>query len=134
MKKAFWNGTEPITFQVVEYLVLPATVKTWWVNRVAFEVRQGVLIKTQNGHEFLIDNKFGDGYGKIASGGDPQVGHKSVENFEIKNYDVTADKIIYRLDVKGLQKEHEEHLQWIKENYPEEYEKTQALLKLIRKR
>ena len=84
MKKAFWNGTEPITYQVVEYLVLPATVKTWWVNRVAFEVRQGILIKTQNGHEFLIDNKFGDGYGKIASGGDPQVGHKSVENYEIK--------------------------------------------------
>lgn len=131
--KGIWNGTENIVYQVVEYTVLPAEIKTWWVNRVCFERRQGILITTMNGHKFLIDNKFGDGFCKIASGGVPQFGHKSVENYDIENYNIPADKINIRLDAKGLKKEHEEHMNWMKENFPEEYKKTEALLKMLKR-
>lgn len=132
MKKGFWNGIEPITYRVVNYLVLPGKVKTWWQNRCVFEVRQGILVTTQGNYTFLIDNKHGDGFYKIQSGGDPQVGHKSIDEYEIKS-DVEEKDIVINVDKKGLQKEHQEHLEWIKKEFPEEYKKTEALLKMIKK-
>lgn len=127
MKKGFWNGgVDPITYQIVEYKVLEPAVPTWWMARFVGTVRQGILVKSKN-HEFLIDNEHADGYCKIAGGGSPNHSHKSVDNYEIVNYEVPTEKINYRLDIDSLKQDNEDHMEWLKVNHPESYKKSMSL-------
>ena len=127
IKKGFWNGgVDPITFQVVEYKVLEPEVKTWWMARFVGTIRQGVLVNSK-GYEFLIDNEHADGYCKTAGGGSPNHSHKSVDKYEIVNYDVPTEKINFRLDIDGLKKDGEDHMKWLEVNHPEDHKKTIAL-------
>lgn len=129
IKKGFWNGgVDAITYQIVEYKVLEPEVKTWWMARFVGTIRQGILVKSvQSGHEFLIDNEHADGYCKIAGGGSPTHSHKSVDNYEIVNFDVPIEKINYRLNVEALRRDDKDHQEWMKINHPESYEKSMRL-------
>lgn len=128
-QKGFWNGgVDAITFQVVDYKVLEPTVKTWWMNRFVGTIRQGILVKSvKTGDEFLIDNEHADGYCKIAGGGSPNHSHKSIDNYEIVNFEVPTEKVKFRLDIEGLKNDHIEHNEWLKQNHPEAYKRTKAL-------
>ena len=50
-----------------------------------------------------------------------------------RDFDTKYIDLYRNLDKKGIQKEHQEHLEWLKNEFPDEYKKTEALLKMIKK-
>ena len=96
MKKGFWNGTENIKYEVVDYVVPKAPVKTWWQNAFTGKTRQGILITRVDklglieSKPFLIDNEDGAGWVKIQSNGTPNLSHRSVAGEEI-SYSIVVD-------------------------------------------
>jgi len=130
--KGYWNG-QPATFVGVEYEVKEPEVPTWWQGQFVGEVRQGLEISYQ-GSTWIIDNQYGDGFYKLTLGmGSPNCSHKSVSNISDDDFTYIPDEDVNRvLDREMFQVEHESNQCWLRDNFPEQFKKTQALLKHIK--
>lgn len=126
MQKGYWNGEYAATFVAVLYKVGQAETQTWWQNRHIGQERQGILI-TYRGETWLIDNQHGEGYYKVTLGlGSPNVGHKSIANYEIIR-ELPENEWKRGIDREALKAESEAHDAWLEKNFPEQFAKLQAL-------
>ena len=123
--KGFWNG-ERATFKGVTYEVTKPEVSTWWQSRFIGQRRQGIEV-TYEESTWIIDNQHGDGFFKVTRGmGSPRCPHKSIHNPINVEY-LNDSEINKMLDTEGLKAESDAHRDWMKENHPELYERSETL-------
>lgn len=129
-QRCWWNGEMVAYFSVVSYLVRPnETTQTHWQNRIVGEIRQGVFLHI-NDNMTLFDNEHGDFYEKVMLRyGSPNISHKVVSNYEVlEHLPVTkVNKMLYKDRIK---QEEEQHNEWLKDYFPDTYNKLQALKSL----
>lgn len=131
-KKGLWNGDIPIIYTVIDYEVGKAPSITWWSAFHLGEIRQGILVKNPaDDYEFVIDNKFGDGFFKVTRGGSPRDGHKSVQGFKIVRENVPLNEWVTIPDWEAIRKEDELHDEEIKRVDPIAYERIQSLKRIL---
>lgn len=129
--KGYWNG-EPATFKGVTYEVTKPATETWWQSQYIGQRRQGIEI-TYEGATWIIDNQNGDGFFKVTRGmGSPRCPHKSIDNPINLEY-LNDSEINKMLDTEGLKTESDAHRNWMKENHPELYERSESLRNHINK-
>lgn len=92
-----------------------------------------VEITTKYGYVFVIANHFGIGVHKLLAGGWPSHQHFSISD----DFKFTEHKE-YRLydgefDLQGFEEHESARRKWQRENFPDEFEKSDQLRKLIRK-
>lgn len=129
MKKelGYWNGTRSVEFEVLAVVILPVADKpAHWQNSLAGTIRQ--VLRISDGQEsWMIDNETGEGYYKITDGhGSFRCGHSSVENCKILG---PVPREEWKTEVNQEQRDAEyiAHRKFIKERYPEIYERLEAL-------
>ncbi|MFA6058934.1 MAG: hypothetical protein WC756_12100 [Taibaiella sp.] len=125
-KIGFWNGVRNIEFTCVTYEVTKADGEVHWQNMFVGQRRQGVFIRTPD-DVWIIDNEHGDGIYKVTTGlGSPRCGHKSVVN-PINVIPIPEEQWFTKYNVECMRAENDQHDEWIKENYPEQYKKLKVL-------
>lgn len=134
MKKGKWNYSEDIEYRVILVkLHHVSDPKMHWQNAFVGEERQVVEIstKTANGiYVFLIDNNDGYGLLKISRGGGPDSfsahvdgGFDFVKELPENEWQQTS-KVLHDRD-RAIVNE------WQKTNFPDEFEKLEALRNAI---
>jgi hypothetical protein len=129
MVRGKWNGDTNILFCAVDYVVQQPSNPMWWSAHHVGETRQGILVlNPEDGYRFLIDNKFGDGWYKVAVGnGSPGCGHKSADVAWVSNIDVDVVAWVRVPDWEGIKAENQMHEEAIKKSDPIAYERLMAI-------
>lgn len=130
MRKGNWNGTEFISYQVVNYKVMPGDIPTWWQNAFIGTERQGILITHTDkmgiplAAPFLIDNQDGAGWVKIQAGGTPNLSHRSISGEALIDYsEIPEQQIKKTFDAKQYASDNKVFEEYLKTNHPEDYDK-----------
>lgn len=138
MKRGYWNGTEFISYQVVNYKVMPGDIPTWWQNAFIGTERQGILIihvdkmGTPMAAPFLIDNQDGAGYVKIQHNGTPNLQHRSVSGEALIDYTEILDRDINKVfNINQYIEDNKIFEEYLKTNHPEDYERLNKMKSLL---
>lgn len=127
---AFWNGSEPVTFEVVTYKVLEPDIKTWWPVCFVGAIRQGIIITYAEGYGFLIDNQAGDGYLKLIRSGKGIGTCKNVEPgcYELIEREVDPFRWIVDINTALIHSEYKIYSEYLQQNHPQHWARVQMLI------
>lgn len=129
LKEGLWNGEIPVLFTAVEYEVGKSPSVTWWSSTHFGEIRQGIYVKNPvDGHEFLIDNKFGDGYQCLITKSIARNNCKRVINGIIIQHPLPFEVWNKRVDLEGIDMEARIRRAKTKALHPIEFEQLQVLI------
>jgi len=95
-----------------------------------------IEITTQEGNTFIIANHNGIGLNKVRKGGWPDQPHFSFDEKDIVQIIRRGEKGFYTIDSfceRDYSDLENQRRLWQKENFPEEFEKSEALRKMLRK-
>lgn len=134
MKQGKWNYTEDIEYDVILVRLHEAKEpKTHWQNAFAGQERQVVRVayedKFGKQKRFFIDNQDGSGLRKIDRGGSPDSYHASIDGFDLIRE--LPESEWQRWDPALHQKSQADADEWMKKNYPEDYEQMLSLRSYI---
>lgn len=89
-----------------------------------------VEVTTKCGQVFYIANHFGIGIHKLLAGGWPSHSHFSLNGGEFDEHWRTG---IYVFDLDSYEKHEAKRRKWQAENFPDEFSKSERLMKLVQK-
>lgn len=98
-----------------------------------------VKVTTRNGEEFCISNQNAYGVHKLRNGGWPNCGHASLplEGFETNEpmgWKMRSWFENKEFDLVGYEKQESDRRNWQKKNFPIEFEKSDKIVRAMRKR
>lgn len=134
MGKYQWQG-EPVKIKYGSCIVKENKEKPlFWYNYECYPDGLACVpcieVTTKDGYTFMIANHFGIGIHKLINGGWPSHQHFSVEG----KFSTKPQLRYSEFDLESFEEHEAARNNWQKKHYPKEWEKKQALLKMIVRR